>query len=173
MMFHEETKPTPDEWRVTKAVAPFVALKIGLKPEAEVRFVQEVLPSRDAFWTDHRAVGFVRSDVVYVHTGLTPRSLARTIGHECAHIRQVRVACETLRVTQSVAIDERGARLVELELFGDLSSRATFDEVIDYVKQQESKLLRARFAPLVERASVNRLALLKSKGLRISGVEYR
>src|SRR5215469_8439498 len=105
MMFHEETKGTRDERRLVKAIAPPVALKLGLKPEPEIRFVQEAPPSREAFWTEQRAVGFVRSDVVYVRSGLAPAQLARTIAHELEHIRQMRVVCQTLRVSYSLECD--------------------------------------------------------------------
>ena len=173
MMFHEEIKPSRDERMVADSIRAFVAQKFGMVPQPEIRFVRETTPRRDAFWTDERAVGLVRDGIAYVRAGLTPTRLARVIVHECEHVRQTRLACRTLKVSYSLECDERSARLVEWEIFGDLPSRATYDEVIDYVKREQSKLLREKCAPLIRRASERHLALLKSGGLKIPNIEYR
>jgi len=179
-MYHELVEPNPQELALAEAYADFAAQKLGGIPRPEVRFVREAFVreaalSRDKnlFYTPARAVGFVRDYTAYVRAGLTPTRLARVIVHECEHVRQTRLACRTLKVSYSLECDERSARLVEWEIFGDLPSRATYDEVIDYVKREQSKLLRAKCAPLIRRASERHLALLKSGGLKIPNIEYR
>ena len=173
VMFHKKTLPSRDDERIAAAVGPFVALELELDPVSQIKFVCEAAPSRNAFWTHERACGFVRGDTVFVATGLTPTSLARTIAHEFAHIKQMRLACQTKKVTQSVAIDERDARLTEWEIFGDLPRRATVDEVLAYVRQRHQKLLREKFAPRLRQMAENYAARLPSGGLRISEIEYR
>ena len=93
------------------------------------------------------------------------------------HLRQFRLACQTGRLSPSIECDERGARIVEFEVFGDLSSQASYNDVLDFVKELERRRvdreLRDKFAPVLKQMSEHYASTLKSGGLNILGIEYR
>lgn len=105
-----------------------------------------------------------------------PAVTVRIVFHETYHVFQMMNACRTLKTSYSTEADERGARLFVYENLSDLRDNATHDECMRFVaklKRQFAQELRKKCAPLVKQASAHRLALLKSGGLKISGIEYR
>jgi len=176
-MYYEKTAPKPEDLALAEAYADFAAPKLGILTPA-IRFVREAAArSRDnnLFYTPAPAVGFVRDDKVFVRAGLTPARLVRVVVHECEHVRQTKLARQTLKVSHSLECDERAARLVEWEICGDLSSQASYDGCMRYLgtlKQKQSEQLREKMQPLLERATQRVLAMQGVKRA-VRGLEYR
>jgi hypothetical protein len=177
IVFNRPVKVNPKQQELAEN-AVGVASNIQEISTSTVEFFVVTSPSRDPdlLTTRGRALGFCREGTVFLRSNLKPADLVKTAFHECRHIKQIRTSRETLRVSYSLEADERDAWLFTCEHLSDLKDDATHDECMAFLNQLEkrqSQKLREKFAPAVKQASAQRLALLKSGGLKISGIEYR
>ena len=181
IIFNRRFKMDLESQEFAENAVGVASLILGISPPESVEFFVRTSPSRDPdlLTTQGRALGFCREGVVYLRTDLKPAALVRTAFHECRHIKQIRSSCATLKVSYSSEADERDARLFTYEHLSGLKDSATRAECMEYLeklRQKQSQELRAKFAPLVRQAAINRLALLKTGGLKKflgSEIEYR